>query len=204
MKSILLTLLLLIGLADTVSAGELESHASIRAAGADFLRAQARALHGSEPEVTVNRLDPRLRLSACAEPLEAFLPNGGRALGSVSVGIRCTTPKPWTLYLPAKVSITGDVVVAARALARGEELDASDVKLVRRDLAGLNPGYADDPRAVIGQRLKRAVSVGTPLGSQMLEVPVLVRRGQRVTVLAEGRGIQVRSSGKALGDATKG
>ena len=33
---------------------------------------------------------------------------------------------------------------------------------------------------------------------------MLVRRGQRVTVLAQGRGIQVRTNGKALGDAAKG
>lgn len=200
----LAALLLLPCLLGTSLAGDLQSHESIRAAGAEFLRTQARALHGGEPEVQVNRLDPRLRLTACAEPLETFLPNAGRTLGTTSVGVRCLAPKPWTLYVPAKISLAGNVVVAARALARGEKLQAGDVKLVKRDLAGLSPGYATEPAAVVGQRLKRAVTVGTPLGSQMLEVPVLVRRGQRVTVLAQGRGIQVRTSGKALGDATEG
>lgn len=198
---LLLPLMLAIGAA---GASDLQDHESIRSAGAEFLREQARALHGGQPEVEVNRLDRRLRLSACAEPLEAFMPSAGRTLGTTSVGVRCHAPKPWTLYLPAKISLAGDVVVAARALARGEHLDADDLKLVRRDLAGLPPGYADRPEALVGQRLRRAVSVGTPLGEQMLEVPVLVRRGQRVTVLAQGRGIQVRSSGKALGDATEG
>jgi hypothetical protein len=43
-------------------------------------------------EISVGRLDGRLRLPACTMPLETELPPGARPHGAVAVGVRCTAP----------------------------------------------------------------------------------------------------------------
>ena len=68
-----------------------------------FLLAQAANLPGT-PSVKVNLPDSRLQLAHCDAP-QAYLPNGAKAIGKTSVGIRCLAPVVWNVYLPASVTV---------------------------------------------------------------------------------------------------
>lgn len=154
-------------------------------------------------EVSVSALDPRLQLSRCAAPLEAFAASGTRITGAGSVGVRCAAPKPWSVYVPVQVRQYAEVVVAARSLARGTQLGADDVRLVRQEVRGVTDYFAD-VRQVIGKQVKRPLAGGTVLTAQAVEPSRLVRRDQRVTILVLGAGLEVRMAGEALGDAGQG
>jgi len=52
--------------------------------------------------------------------------------------------------------------------------------------------------------LKRPLPAGTPLRYGHVALPELVRRGQMVTLIAGGAGIEVRMQGKAMGSGAKG
>lgn len=181
-----------------------EPHATIRQAARTFLLARASEEHRGKTVVEVGALDPRLRLPACSAPLSAFLPPGGRTLGATAVGVRCQGARPWTLYVPARVRAMGPVVVAGRALGRGERLRADDLQVVERDLAEAPPGHLEALDEAVGMTLRRPLAAGTPLTRQALAPPLVVRRGQQVVLLAEGAGLQVRSTGQALADAARG
>ena len=120
----------------------------------------------------------------------------GRAL----IEVRCEGRTPWHLYIPAKVTGTAPVVLAAHALVAGTVLTAKDLTTERRDLLGLPPGYLDDPGLAVGLTAVRGVAAGAILTNQQLLGAQAVKRGQSVTLIADADGITVRMAGRALND----
>ncbi|WP_457671608.1 flagellar basal body P-ring formation chaperone FlgA [Thiolapillus sp.] len=185
-------------------AAAVQNQKSILEAAESFIKAYSANLHETPTEITMGRLDPRLKLAACEGPLETFLPTGGRTLGNTSIGVRCTHPKPWTLYVPVTVNVYKQVVVATDALPRGTILSKEQIKVAKRNLAKLPQGYYVNPEKLIGMKLKRNISGGLPLTPVMVEAPRIIKRGQRVTLIAKISGITVRMPGKALAHASAG
>ncbi|HEY8519037.1 MAG TPA: flagellar basal body P-ring formation chaperone FlgA [Gammaproteobacteria bacterium] len=188
------------------SAAGLERHERIRAVAADRALSAARSFApaGAEVEVEAARLDPRLALPACPAELEAFDPPAHAPGAHVTVGVRCPVAPGWSLYVPVRVKALVDVVVLAAPVALGEPLTASDVRLETRDVAGLGTGYLTRLEEALGMTLRRPARPGTALAPTLLERPKLVRRGQRVTLVAGDSPVAVRSEGEALGDAAAG
>ncbi len=185
-------------------AADYQSHASIYSAAKRFMQRHVASVHGQNAKITVSKLDKRFRLKRCNKPLQAYLSKGSRDIGKTTVGVKCTGAKPWSLSLPVKVSLYRNVLVSTRLLNPGDVLQAGDVKLASRDLADLPYGYVDNLQASIGMKIKRRVNPGTALTPAMLKKPQLVRRGQRITILADGGGMQVRVAGKALANGAAG
>lgn len=190
--------------ATAVPAAPFQDHASIRQTAEQFISDLVQANYGQTPEVHASKLDARLRLSRCDEPLEAFQPPGGKTIGNITVGVRCNSAKSWSLYVPVKVSIYDKVVAAARPLARGDIINSGDVKLVERDLAQLQSGYFSDPDEVSGMEVTRTISLDAALTNNLVKSPLQVRRGQQVILVANSGGLEVRMSGEALADGAAG
>ncbi len=190
--------------APALPAAPVQDHESIRNAAVHFITDVVRSSHGQTPDVHAGKLDSRLRLSQCDEPLEAFQPPGGKTMGNITVGVRCSGTRSWSLYVPVKVSIYDKVVAAARPLTRGEVVGEGDVKMVERDLAHLNTGYFSDPAEVAGMEVTRTIAVDAALTNNLVKAPLQVKRGQRVSLIANSGGLEVRMAGEALADGTAG
>jgi flagella basal body P-ring formation protein FlgA len=173
----------------------------IRDAARTFAVREATAAH-SRAVVEPGSLDPRLRLAPCAAPLQAFLPPGGRLAGNAAVGVRC--PSAWTVYVPVRVRFDAKVLVSMRAIGRGETLRATDFRLETRDLAALPGPAITEPSRAVGQQTAVPIAPGAVLTPRMVKQPRLVRRGDRVTIIARAGGLEVRSSGEALADGVEG
>ena len=182
----------------------IQSHQSIREAATRFMEETIANLQDMPAEIRAGKLDSRLRLGKCDEPLETFLPAGGRTMGNTTVGIRCTHPKRWTLYVPVTVSVFKEVVVVSDTLPRGTVLGHAQLKLAKRNLAKLPQGYYVDPGKLAGMKLKRNVRSGLPLTPTMVEAPQVVKRGQQVTLISRGSAIRVSMPGTALENGAVG
>lgn len=185
-------------------AADYQSQASIRDTAQRFIASETKAEFESVPDIQVGRLDRRLRLAACSQSLQGFLPPGGRTLGNITVGVRCAGIKPWTVYVPVKVKAYKKVLVTKRPLKRGESLSKQDVKLATQDLSGLRSSYLTEATQAVGKTLKRSIPAGTVLTTALLTSPSIIRRGQMVTLLSRSGGLQVQASGKALMDGASG
>ncbi len=188
---------------NNAAAGPAQSHASIRDAAREYL-AQLHTQSSAEVEIEVNRLDRRLRLSRCDQPIEAFAAPSRRSSGRVSVGVRCGGGKPWSLYLPARVSLFEQVVVAAREIPRGSRLQAADLRLERQDLARLGRGYFLHPEELMGKQAHRRIAVGRILTPGQVKTPPAVTRGSRVSIVAHVGGIEASMPGTALANGKAG
>lgn len=184
-------------LAGSVRAGALEPAQAIRDAAADFIRQQY-AGQSADLDIQPGRLDSRLRLPACGKTLETFLPAGAKIQHNSSVGVRCPAPE-WSLYVPVTVAVYARVLVAGGPLPRGTTLRAGQFHAERRDTTTLAWGYFTDPEALAGKETARFVGAGTVLSPGMVQNPVIIERGQRVTLRASAGGIRVTMQGEALG-----
>jgi flagella basal body P-ring formation protein FlgA len=149
---------------------------------------------------TASELDARLRLPQCAAAPVAALPPAARIGARVTVGVSCAEPR-WTVYVPVAVETELPVLVLRQAAARGSKLAVEDVELKRVRVPGLADTYIRDPSELTDRHLKQAAAPGTALDINLLAADILVKRGQRVTLVARLGGLEVRAQGEAIGDA---
>ncbi|NOX92378.1 MAG: flagellar basal body P-ring formation protein FlgA [Gammaproteobacteria bacterium] len=171
----------------------------------DFLQIQtAKRATGQDIEISVGRIDPRLKLVACQKTPTAFLAAGAKLQGKLTVGLRCVDPKPWTVYVPAQIKIFADVIATAQPLLRGNEISAADIIFVRQEISQLRSGYFTKTNAVIGKILTRNLAAGHAITPKRIKAAILVRRGEKVTIVATVGMLKVKGKGKALKDAARG
>ncbi len=192
-----------VSLCAAVEQPELQSPSSIGEAVTAYLSGQ-NASAVVAPRITVGHIDSRLRLGHCDQTLEVFTPPGQRTIGSITVGVRCSAPVNWTIYVQATVALYQPVLIARRPLPRGTKLTAADIDVVEKDIARLTLGYLSELADAEGMVLKRSISGGTVLHPGLVQHPVSIRRGERVTILGSTGGIEVRMEGVALADGSKG
>ena len=188
-------------LAQAQTAGR-QSPEALRQTVQQFLQVQSNGLPG-QVTVTVGAVDPRLNLAACPAP-QAFMAPGSRAWGKSTVGVRCTAPANWTIYLQANVAVVGDYIASAVPLAQGQTISADQLVTMQGDLAALPAGIATSPEQVVGASTNMSLPAGTPMRTDTLRRPPVVKQGQLVRVVSSGNGFQVASDGRAIGTAGEG
>jgi flagella basal body P-ring formation protein FlgA len=174
----------------------------IRQTVEQFLRIQSAGLPG-QVTIKVGQIDTRLNLSACAAP-EAFMPNGSRAWGRTIVGVRCSVPAPWTVYVPATVQVLADYMVTAAPLAQGQTIGPADIAKVKGDLTTLPAGIITDPAQAVGRTIAASLPPGTPLRQDTLRTQQAVQQGQMIRLVSVGPGFKVSTEARALNNATEG
>jgi flagella basal body P-ring formation protein FlgA len=174
---------------------------AVRKVVEQFLQTQSAGLPG-KVTITVGQVDPRMALAACPEP-QAFQQPGARAWGKITVGVRCTAPS-WTVYIQAQVNVIAEYVAAAAPLAQGQPIDASQLAMVKGDLAALPNGIVTDMAQAIGRTPTISLPAGTPLRLDNLKSKPVVMANQTVRVISNGAGFSVSAEGRALTNAAEG
>ncbi len=185
----------------------LHPHVDIEQAVHDFVEQQITALDNSqntESEITLGRLDSRLTLAKCENPLKVFSLAKFIPIGRNNIGVECTTPHYWKVYIPVSIKFFSTVVVAAKPLSRGTTLDVDDLTLDRRQITNHLGGYFTDLEQVIGRKVRRAIRLGDIIQENATEAAKWVKKGQIVTLRSGNSRFQVISSGKALSDGAEG
>ena len=178
-----------------------ESTDTIRATAERFIVKQlGNPGDGIVMHATASELDARLRLPQCADAPVAALPPAARIGARVTVGVSCAEPR-WTVYVPVTIETELSVLVLRQAAARDSKLTPDDVEPRRLRVPGLADTYIREPSELTGRHLKQAAAPGTALDVSLLAADILVKRGQRVTLVARSGGIEVRAQGEAIGDA---
>lgn len=203
-KAFRASLLALLGLAGTVQAADTQSLEAIRKAVSDHLESAFADSGADRVEINVGRLDPRLKLADCPLALDLKANNPGRDGGQLTVQVRCPGERPWAIYVPAQVDLYRPVAVATRHLQRGDEVSAGDIEMVSTNTGALRQGYLGHAEAVIGQQLRRPLAEGEHFRSSILEHPLAVHRGDKVSLEARSGGIAVSTRGTAMGNGRVG
>ena len=185
-----------------ITATARQDPALLRAAVEQFLQRQSGGLPGAVT-IDVGQIDARLNLPACLQP-EPFIAHGSRAWGKTAVGIRCTAPAPWTIYVTANVHVMAEYLAAAAPLVQGQMIGPGDIARVRGDLTMLPAGVITDAALAIGRTTMSSVQLGAPLRQDTLRAQAAVQMGQTIRLLSAGPGFSVSTEGRAMNNAAEG
>ncbi|MDI6869787.1 MAG: flagellar basal body P-ring formation chaperone FlgA [Bacillota bacterium] len=103
-----------------------------------------------------------------------------------------------TLRPRALVAVKVPAVVAREGLARGSVIQPGQVGVVEIELTRLPDGALRTEEQAVGRQTVRSIPAGAPLRRSDVMVPVVVRRGDRVTVTVEAGGLVLAVPGMAL------
>lgn len=154
-------------------------------------------------EVEAGALDSRLALAACGQPIRVAA-DLARQQARVNARVSCSAPSPWNLYVPVEIRVYRPVLVATRELRRGEAIGEGDVALEERNALAAGAPPLTQVEDVAGHSARRNIAANSVLSASLIELPVLVRRGDRLGVSARSGGITVQIGGEALGTARLG
>ncbi|MDX1300011.1 MAG: flagellar basal body P-ring formation chaperone FlgA [Pseudomonas sp.] len=155
-------------------------------------------------EIEINRLDPRLRLPLCGQPLTTTLESPAEPIGRVTLRVRCDGDAPWTVFVPGQVRLYREVVIVSRPLKRNNLVTDMDILLAERDVGLLNQGYLTALQQAIGKKLTRPLQPDQVLAPSHVQIAEAIRKGDQVVISARSGGISVRMPGEALSDGTVG
>ncbi len=111
---------------------------------------------------------------------------------------------PVRFAVAAEVSRQQPVVVAAAALSRGAVIRAADVQLVSASAVAPRADAIRSLDDVVGRETTRAVAAGTVLQTSSVRSPLVIRRGEVITVYSRSAGIRIRTTGRAREDGSLG
>ena len=185
-------------ISSSVIAMSSHSIATLSATASQAMEQRALAAGYSNVDVSVRSLDSRLQLAACNTPVSVLPSSGQRALGPVTVGLRCDAPEQWTIYVRGKVTAERQLPTLSRAVNRGDIIGSRDIVWqtiqIDREVVGLLTTPAD----IIGKEARKHLAPGQTVRSSDVVSPTLVERGQVVDLIAQTAGLQVNMQGKAL------
>lgn len=210
-------LALITAIAGWASAGSIVAHAeeppaqtpqfqsaqSIESAIQVYLKQQVAV--GIHSQFQVTPLDPRLQLKTCNQPLQVqtnrlSVPQGGR----LTVQVACQGDAPWRIFVPVKIMTPVTVLSLARPLAPGAQITAQDLSTQIVNANSQTSAYLTQPADAIGLVVTRPMQAGQILTQQDLNAAQIIKRGDRVTLIAGGDGVSVSAEGIAQGSAGAG
>ena len=150
---------------------------------------------------SVGKVDSRLRLQRCSEPLDIQFASDNFRPGRTFLSVSCHASKPWSIYVTAKIELYAQVLVSTKPLLRGQILGVGDVEFGTRKLSTLRTGYFTRIEPLQGMQVTRTIGAGRVITASLLKPRYLVTRGQLVSLVATSGGIEVRMKGKALANA---
>ena len=109
-----------------------------------------------------------------------------------------------TVRITGRAYQTMEVPVLARLVSAGEEITSHDIDWISLRADRVRPDAVLDPEAIIGRESRRALRAGEPLRSYDLQMPIVISRGETVTLVFDAPGIQLTVRARALEDVADG
>jgi flagella basal body P-ring formation protein FlgA len=144
-------------------------------------------------------------LAACAEaPTVRPLGDTASLTERQRLEVRCNAGPGWSLELTGQAQVLLPVVHASGVIDRGQTLAATDLRLEPINIGKAQRGYYNRLDEVTGKTAKRRIRPGQLLTPSLLSLPLAVRRGQPVKIVAHHDGIEASTAGEALVDGQPG
>ena len=102
-----------------------------------------------------------------------------------------------------RAEVSALVVVAAAPVQANRVIAEAEVVQERRTLADMDDALPS-PEAVVGQASTRALRTGQVVSPRWLAQPLVLKRGDSVTIVARNEGVEVQVAGEALEPGRRG
>lgn len=155
--------------------------------------------------------------SVRAYPARLWVPSGDldyevsrissrRFLGRVAmeIAVRVNNIPVRTVRVCGRVEAYRDVICAARDIRRGDIIRTSFLTTARMPVSKIRNRIFDDFKSLVGMAMKHSISAGRAVTADMVTPPILIKRGVKVTILAQSPCITVCVPGRAVEQGAAG
>lgn len=109
-----------------------------------------------------------------------------------------------SLRVTGRIRHIVEVPVLTRMIGPGETVAAQDIARVQVAADRLTQGFATDAADLVGKTPRRALRPSEPVRVADLQMPVLVKRNELVTITLQTPSLVLSAQGKAMEDGGKG
>ena len=102
------------------------------------------------------------------------------------------------------MNVVADYVAAAVPLAQGQPVEASQLVVMKGDIAAMPNGIITDMAQAIGRTPTASLPAGTPLRLDTLKSKPVVQQGQAVRMVSKGANFSVSAEARAINNAGEG
>lgn len=97
-----------------------------------------------------------------------------------------------------------DVVTLAQPLRRGDVLKEDDLDIIRLARNKVPAGALTEADEIVGKQARTNIRANAPLSRRDFQRPILIQRGEKITVIYEMPGMKLTSRAQAMDDGAKG
>lgn len=205
MKLFLKALLILLAIPSLAFASPpiFESHQSIKQYASDFIDSKLNKTAGKFT-IQIQDIDQRLKLKKCNNDIIIKLVSEPIKPGRNTLSVSCTPDSTWRIFMTAHVKLFTFVLISKRPLSKGHLIQKNDVLLKKINVTNLRSAYLTRPDTAINKVLKRRINEGSVISVNNLSEPILIKRGDSVTILAKTNGFEISMKGTALVNGGQG
>lgn len=127
-----------------------------------------------------------------------------RARLTADLVIPATGPEQIRQTIGARVVDMVELPVLARRMAGGEVIGEGDITFISQPRDRVQAGTVTDAAEMIGKSLRRAVAPNRAVNGRDVREPVVVGRGQAVTIQLQSSVMTLTASGRALTEGAMG
>lgn len=167
--------------------------------------AKRQAWQGMRHSLNTTLLSSPEQLPACNQALSVTVSGDDPSpLSRQRLDLSCADAPGWSVTALVQASVFLPAVHAARVIERGQTITAEQLQLQEVNVGKASRGFYNSIDEVIGQGAKRRVRAGQLIAPNLLAEPLLIRRGQQVTIIASQDGISASATGEALANGREG
>jgi flagella basal body P-ring formation protein FlgA len=154
-------------------------------------------------EITVLPLDNLLKLPECTQPLTAVMTGDVVNAGRVTIGVRCEIGSKWSIFTSAIVKFFDQVLILSQPIQQGEIISRQHLSLEKRDVSILRGDFITRAEQLENKQATRYLPKGTILSLKYFAEPLLIKRGDRITISAIKATFNIDMKGIAMSDGLK-
>jgi flagella basal body P-ring formation protein FlgA len=166
--------------------------------------AQEQGWKGLRLELENTPLSSTHQLAPCPDKVEV---NGGSAtkLFRQQLTLTCNQPiKGWPINVSTDMKVFVPVVISTAIINRGDNISATQIKLEQIDITRNNRGFYNSTNQITGMSAKRRIRANQILTPDIIDQPQLIKRGEKVKIIANRDGISASMAGEALEKGSEG
>jgi len=159
-----------------------------------------------EVKVEAERIPPPLRVPFGEVKLKVEIPSSFHFRNSVVIPVKIYIDEEVyrTVSLLLKIRVFKEVLVTCRRIAPDDIFVEEDIRKEKREITDFSGKPVVNLSNILGKRALKAIPACTIIKESMIGPPLLVKKGDLVTILRERGNIKVLTKGKALEKGERG
>lgn len=156
---------------------------------------------GMRLSVSSKALTNLQQVAPCPGPVNISGSNSRSARQQLT--LECKGTRGWPVKVSSELQVFLPVVISSSVINRGDTIQANMLKREEQDITRNLRGFYHRTEQVAGMSAKRRIRANQLLSPDLIDQPLLVRRGEKVKIVAQRDGISASMSGQAMANGGK-